>query len=396
MLEPDKRPIPVILYNSLSIITGRERLSCDKLIRKARRRTGLLNFGPDFNKEALDKLVQSINTEADLHPFGVLMIREKIISQLENRLWAEHWFTKYPEILKRDLLPVILITGLQRTGTTKLQRLLSGAKGVRPLWCYEALFPAPIGTENEVNKRLSKTKRNEKALKWLSPTFHNIHPIYHDMPEEDVLLLDMQFMSSSSEAIMHVPSYAQWLDSQDQTEAYTYEKKLLLLLQWQGQGSHWILKSPHHLEYMSEIDTVFPNVSFIWTHRPISECIPSFLSMLYHSRSLFSDNVQADKIKDHWLPKIKRMLTNGQEYIKDQDVNVTHISYNELISNENNTLEKLIHKLDLENLILELENENSSYKSGHHYNLEDWGLDMKYIEDLDKYYSPRLTENSGR
>ena len=88
------------------------------------------------------------------------MIREKLTGQLENRLWVEHWFKRHPEILEQEVLPILLITGLQRTGTTKMQRLLSAQKGARALLSWEALYPAPIKTINESEKRIRRTQRS--------------------------------------------------------------------------------------------------------------------------------------------------------------------------------------------------------------------------------------------
>lgn len=134
MLKPEKRPLPIRLYNIISRSIGISgKLDYDALLKKAKRNTGLQFLGTDFNEEALQVLIMSINEEAQLHPFGNLMIREKLIGQLENRLWAEYWFKKSPEILEQELLPIVMITGLQRTGTTKMQRLLSDQEGARAL-----------------------------------------------------------------------------------------------------------------------------------------------------------------------------------------------------------------------------------------------------------------------
>ena len=57
----------------------------------------------------------------------------------------------------------------------------------------------------------------KRAISYLAPDFMAIHPIDHEQPEEDVLLMDLTFMSQSAEATMDVPSYSRWLEGQDQT-----------------------------------------------------------------------------------------------------------------------------------------------------------------------------------
>jgi hypothetical protein len=352
-------------------------LSLDKLLKKARSNTRLFDLGNDFNEDALKILVKSINEEAALHPFGRLMIKEKLISQLENRLWAEHWFKKFPDILSQEVLPVILITGMQRTGTTKMQRLLSAFPGARALQSWEALYPAPIGEAAETSKRLRRTRRNEMAVKWISPVFQSIHPISTDKPEEDVLLLDLQFMSSTSEAIMHVPSFANWLSAQDHTEAYLYEKKLLKLLQRQRGGKYWVLKSPHHLEYLDVFTNVFPDTRIVWMHRSIEDCLPSFFSMLYFSRAMFAHEPDKKAIVDHWMNKVINILQRGIHYRAAHADKVIDVFFEDFLKSETDVIWKIdqAFNLTMANDRREMQMEGDRYMSKHRYNLEDWDVD---------------------
>ena len=173
--------------------------------------------------------------------------------------------------------------------------------------------------------------RNEKAVKFISPAFQSIHPIHTDQPEEDVLLLDVHFMSSSSEAILHVPTYAQWLKRQDHSEAYSYEKKLLKLLQWQRNAKFWVLKSPHHLQYLEVFSKVFPESKIIWMHREIENCIPSYLSMLYYSRSMFTHHVDIVALKFHWLNKLILMLEGGLSYRASNPGEIRDVRFEDFI-----------------------------------------------------------------
>jgi hypothetical protein len=380
MLKPEKRPFPIRLYNGLfNLIGAKDKLDADKLIKKAYHKTRLRFLGNDFNEEALKVLISSINLEAQLHPFGRLMIKEKIIGQLENRLWAEHWFSKRPEILEQPVLPIYLITGLQRTGTTKMQRLLSDQQGARALMSWEALYPAPIGQFNENEKRIRRTVRNEKAVRYISPAFQAIHPIHAYEPEEDVLLLDVHFMSTSMEAIMHVPSYAEWLERQDQTEAYGYEKKLLQLLQWQRGGSFWVLKSPHHLQYLNEFTQVFPDAHIVWMHREIEACVPSFLSMLYYSRGMFTKHVSKSALKQHWLQKLSMMIKSGTTFRERASDHILDVEFHQFMSDEHDELKRILEKTGRKFQAPEL---GANYTSRHKYSLSDWDITSAELNSM--------------
>ena len=131
------------------------KLEKDYLIKLARKKTGLQSFGNDFSEEPLDRLLYSVNHEAQLSPVGRFITRERLVSMLSIRLRAENDFKKHPEILEQELYPVQLICGLQRTGTTKLQRLLAADPENRVLLSWEALNPVPLSDKpNEKEERI--------------------------------------------------------------------------------------------------------------------------------------------------------------------------------------------------------------------------------------------------
>lgn len=358
-------------------------LNKDSLIRAAKKATGLHDFGKDFRDEPLDRLLYSINKEAGLHPIGNFITRQRMINLLCVRLRAEDLFRRYPAILEQPLLPVWVILGLQRTGTTKLHRLLAADENHRVLLSWEAINPVPLRDhDGKPDRRIAIAQTSERALRLMAPGFFAIHPVEHNAPEEDILLLDTTFLSTTPEATMNVPSYAAWLEKTDQSPAYAYMVKLLKLLQWQRPGKRWILKSPHHLEFIDLIDRHFEQVHFLWTHREVTECIPSFISMAAHSRVIFSDQADGNAIARHWIRKTGYMLQKGLDYrTAHQHKNqFTDIIYNDLRDTSAEVLSR-IYQLDggmtpeLLARFEKAENENPMRKYGiHDYNLDDFGV----------------------
>ena len=147
--EHPYRPFPIRLYNSL----GRESrklglsgdLKAETLVERARRKTGLTDFGDGGHFEALSVLVKSINEEADLTATGRLIQKSRLTGALVNRLRIEELLRTHPEIHDIDLGRIILVTGLQRTGTTLLHRLLNSNPDIRGLSGAELLEPVPAG-----------------------------------------------------------------------------------------------------------------------------------------------------------------------------------------------------------------------------------------------------------
>jgi hypothetical protein len=370
-------------------------LEIESLKKAAIKATGLTDFG-DFWEEPLKVMLKSINEEAQLHPIGQFITRERIVNLLSVRLRAEDYFKKYPEIIAQDLYPCMVIVGLQRTGTTKLQRLLAADPDNRAILSWEALNPAPIkGDDKTGAERVKFAKLSVKALQYMSPGFFAIHPVEFEAPEEDVLLLDVSFLSTTTEATMHVPTYSAWLEKTDQSPAYEYMVKLLKLLQWQRPAKRWVLKTPHHLEFLPLVKKYFGDVQFIWTHREVMECIPSFLSMVSYSRILFSKEVEQNEVAKHWVRKNGFMLQKALDFRKNNQNNTlfTDISYKALVKDSLGAIEQIYADRgetispELKAIFEKSNNENPKGKYGtHQYNLADFGVDEEFIHQFTKQY----------
>ncbi|MEA3479733.1 MAG: sulfotransferase, partial [Bacteroidota bacterium] len=159
-------------------IGAKANLDRDNLLKTAQKITGLNDFGKDFQVEPLDRLITSIREEAQLHPIGYFITRQRFINLLNIRLRAEWWFKKHPEILEQPLYPVWMIMGLQRTGTTKLHRLLAADPDNRVLSSWEAINPVPLCKKwRSRDKRPKIARISEWALRLMAPGFFAIHPV---------------------------------------------------------------------------------------------------------------------------------------------------------------------------------------------------------------------------
>jgi hypothetical protein len=276
-----------------------------------------------------------------------------------------------------------------------LHRLLAADPDNRVLLSWEALNPVPLGERiAEVKKRKDAARLSERALQLMAPGFFSIHPVEFEKPEEDILLLDTTFLSTTAEATMNVPSYANWLEQTDQSPAYRYAVKLLKFLQWQRPAKRWVLKTPHHMEFLNLIKENFGNVRYIWTHRNIAESLPSFLSMVAYSRTIFSDNVSLDEVAKHWLRKTGYMLSKGIEFRKNNPTEkFVDVFYKKLVGSPMNVLYGLYQPTGgishvLHQKFMDTENENGINRFGKHvYKLEDFNLTADELNKTVQFYT---------
>ena len=392
--ERPYRPLPVALLNAVGRAASRlgatGRLDVDRMVAKARRRTGLSSFGDEWFMEPLSVLARSINEEAALTLLGRLIQRRRIEGALVTRLRVEELLRRRPEICNIDLGPIVVIAGLQRTGTTTLHRLIASHPEMRAVEAWEGLNPLPLPREEpgDPHARIRAALIAEKAIAYLAPAFFAVHPAEHDAPEEDVLLLDVSFMSQSAEATMHVPAYSRWLEDQDHTRAYEEFRTLLQVLHWQRPRRHWVLKTPHHMEYLDVLLEVFPTATVVRTHRDPLRSIPSFCSMVAHGRGLFSDRVDPREIGGHWFAKTCRLVELTARVRKAADPHrFVDVSYYDLVGDPIAVLGKVYERAgipfgpDARKAAERTASRNVQHRYGRHvYEPESFGLSREGIE----------------
>lgn len=400
-----KRPFPITLFNALNGFGLVGQLNADRLIRKAKKQTGLSDFGSPGLEEPLRRLIDSINQEAQLHAFGRLITKIRLLGILKTRLRAQQLFEQHPEILDRELPPLVVIASLQRTGTTMLQRLLSADPEARGLYSWEAMNPVPIPHKpDQEDPRIKLTLKSEKGLKFIAPQFFAIHPVEHDAPEEDVLLLDYSLISSVATATMNVPGFEAWLNQIDQKPSYEWHEKMLKLLDWQKSGHHWVVKTPHHLEFLDTLYQQYPNVKIIMTHRHPKEIMASYSSMLWHGRKIFSEKVSTKALTDTWIQKCADMTTKSAAFREaNPEVPVIDVSYYDLIENPMEEIKRIYDFLGFDlnpsaiSAMEKTRKQNKKHKYGRHrYQLSDFNLtevDIKtkfasYLKRYEKYLTP--------
>src|SRR5262249_58801592 len=91
---------------------------------------------------------------------------------------------------------------------------------------------------------------------------------------------------------VHVPSYSKWLlHDADFTPAYVYERRVLKLLQWGAPARPWHLKSPNHLPYLEQLNRVFPDARFVWTHRDPADALLSWSDLMLEVARPYCDDI---------------------------------------------------------------------------------------------------------
>ena len=393
--QPPRFPLPVRVglagWRALQEMgVGRTRLDEASLIAAARRESGLHFLEDESFREPLRRLLWSLEEEAHLHPLGRLLLRQSLVRALVNRLRLEELCDRHPEIRAMPVREPVFVVGLQRTGTTLLHRLLTCEPALRPLLSWEALNPAPFpGAAARVGRdpRMRLAETAERGLRYLAPEFFAIHPVEAHAPEEDVLLLDLSFMSPTADATLAVRLYSTWLRNTDQRPAYQIFRRAIQLLLWQRPG-RWLGKTPHHLENLDALLDVFEGAKVIQTHRDPLRVVPSYASMMAHGRAIFSYRVDARKVGSQLATRAIRSVTRAMA-VRERAASgaFLDVAYPDLLADPLKVIRRIYDFIGLalgpetEASMQRWLAENPQNKRGvHRYRLEDFGLDRAQLE----------------
>ena len=402
------RPTPIAIANRMGKLFGFDRrpISVDDVLATAKRKAGLSDFGDEAFMEPLEILIDSINREAALNSVGRMIIRGRIIGVLINKLVAQDAIARHPEILDIRVEAPIVIAGLARTGTTMLHRLIARDPSIRSLASWEAINPAPRvqrqPRRGEPDPRFAQAAKAAKGLKYMSPGFFAIHPAEPDAPEEEVILLEQAFLTTTPEAMMNVPTYSEWLEQQDHVPAYRALRRMMQYLQWQRPGPdrrvRWVLKTPHHQEHFDPLLEVFPEATLVHTHRDPLKTSPSLFSMLTHLQMIFSDEVDPNRVANHWLNKIENMIRRTivtRDRVGDRGF--VDVSYYDLVEDPLPAVERIYEAAgitltpDARQAMEASRKVEKQHRYGtHRYSLEDFGMTEADVEPRIAAYRARF------
>jgi hypothetical protein len=258
----------------------------------ATRITGLDDFGGgDDYLEGLEVLLESYARDAHLTPLGNGNARTFLRGALVARLLSEAQWRQHPEHADVAIERPIFVTGLPRTGTTALHRLLTAdpAHQGLELWLTEVPQPRPPRETWEENPVFAGIQAGFAKHHRENPEYMGLHYIAADQVEECWQLLRQSMRSISFECLSHLPTYSAWLADQDWRPAYRRHRRLLQLIGLPDAGRRWVLKNPSHLFALDALFDVYPDALVVQTHREPRTAIASVCSLAAASSAGWSD-----------------------------------------------------------------------------------------------------------
>src|SRR5438874_9438922 len=294
-LQQLRPPLPVRLFNRCAGLAEKMRslsppLAAIDLIKTAKQRCGVDDFGQGEFFEALSRLLESCHKEARLNFVGKIALKTNILQTLCSRLRMQQDRQLHPEIARQEMREPLFIVGLPRSGSTLLHNLLAAAPEHRSPLMWEVMAPSPA-TRGDEKRQIQRAAQSCKFFNWLAPAFRYVHAVGAELPQECIGLMAPTFMSDQFDAMYYVPSYRAWFFQQDLRPAYQYHRQFLQHLQVRRAAHRWILKAPTHMFAIPALLSVYPDALFVQTHRTPVDAMASVSSLVTILRSAFSNAV---------------------------------------------------------------------------------------------------------
>jgi hypothetical protein len=323
----------------------------EAIIRDAGRRAGFHDFGDELPlDEPLTALCASVNDELRLHPGGRAGMTQLLTSGLVSRLRIEQLRRNQPEIFAQPVPAPIVITGLPRSGTTFLHRLLAQHPTLYSAPYWELLQPVGPGGEPHagLERRAKAGRRAVAASAWIAPETIVIHELRYDEPDEEIILMAPSFSSIMYEWALGVPAFAAWYQAADHTSGYRYLRRALQAMQSRRPpGGRWVLKAPQHLEQLTPLLRVFPDATIVHTHRDPASAVVSLADYITYMARMFLYDPDPLATGHRSADLVHRLLRAAMRDRDPSDQRYLDVSFDRLRSNPLGVLEDICATADL-------------------------------------------------
>lgn len=381
----------------------RRELDADRFIADARNNARLNDFGDEGFLVPMRMLLDCVARDVDFHAQGLEVFKADVNRCLVNRLRMQEDIKRHPEILDEDVSDPIIVTGLGRSGTTKLHKMLSAADDVQKTYFWRMWNPArfPDAIPDQPDPRI-KAADFSNLISEDKPGIDAAHHIEQGEVEEEWMLYFFTFENWSWCQTTPSFSFHDWVMNQPAQRPYSLVKTILQYLQWQDGGKRnrpWILKAPGHLPYIDVLLECYPNATIVHSHRDPRDTIPSWTKFISHLWQIQSNPVDPHLAGREILKSWREAMTRYLEIRARMklDTRIVDVDYEQVRADPMALMKQIYREAgrvmspQAEAQMAQWHATNEQGKHGkHEYSLEEFGFSDALIDDAFAEYIRRF------
>ncbi len=346
--------------------------------------TGLEDFGDPAYLIGLRVLLRAFDTDPRLTEIGRQFAYGTVLGTLTARLHAQHGWSRHPEALQQRLARPLVITGIPRTGTTALHKLLSMDPQFQALerWLTETPMVRPPRATWETHPAYRATVANLDAFFTAMPEMRKAHDMVADEPDECLEVLRQSFVSNRFSSSACLPSYDEWFFAQSELNSYRRYVDVLRLIGSAAPDKRWLLKNPGHIAQIDALLEVLPDACVIQTHRDPVQAIASLCSTLHMARRMFEgEATRPELIGPRECRYWQRALARTDEIRRLRAAQFLDVEHRDFVADPMGTVRNIYGYFDLElsdtarqRMQAWIAARPTAKHGEHHYRLEDFGI----------------------
>jgi len=353
----------------------------------------------------------------DNNPFissiGRFLGKKLALNILKNRRKVLQYYHSNREFIEAHgkLKAPVIITGVPRSGTTLLQRLMSEDPNTRAPYTFELDIATPPMTSGANPLEDPRIKRSEAAV----TTFSRLAPGFLEKFAESHLWIATEMEESFVYMLHHNGIFPMnfgtagraYIDNffkiEDKRPVFRYERLFFTMLDaYRPAKSHWTLKSPDYAPYFPMIFEEYPDARIVVTHRNPLVTLPSYCRLMESWCIAFDQNGSFDKhrfgqFQQIYIEKCLMVPLSYRKEHPEKEEQIFDCMYEKLFSNPIAMVKTIYQKFGLEyteefeeRMKVYLENNKQGKYGRHKYSLEEYGFKkesiyQKYEDYMEQY-----------
>lgn len=243
---------------------------------------GTEDFGPADYLPGLTVLLQSMDYDPHFTEQGRRIAWGMVVGVLRSRGLAVRSMKENPSFDACPIVSPVVITGVPRTGTTALHRLMAVDSRFQGLqtWLLDAPMPRPPRETWADHPEFRKSVALLEARYAAAPQKRAAHNVVAEEVHECCMVLRQSFVSNLWSCSHSAATYDAWWQDQSEAPAYDHYKRCVQLIGSSEPDKRWLLKNPGHIDNLDLLFAVFPDAKVIQTHRDPAKAVPSLVSLL--------------------------------------------------------------------------------------------------------------------
>lgn len=365
----------------------------DELHQLVVREVGSADFGGTDYLPGLRVLLQSMDYDPHFSERGRRYAWGTVVGVLKGRAQAIKSMAENPGFDQHAISSPVVITGVPRTGTTALHRLMAVDERFQGLqtWLLDSPMPRPPKERWAAYPAFQKTAAVLEARYTAAPNKRAAHHMAAEEVDECCLVLRQSFVSNLWSCGWSAPTYDAWWQCQSEAEAYKHYYRCMQLIGSGEPETRWLLKNPGHIENLDLLFAVFPDAKVIQTHRDPAQAVPSLCALLIQLHPLMEEGRKEQRAHNmltrevaKWAQAVRKAQVVAERY-PGQVLDLIHGDFHR---NPMQVLERIYGFIGMEitevahaGMVQRIAEKPELQHGVHKYDVADFGLTKEEIRE---------------